>query len=136
MPTRAAGILLVHEDSRTVLLVRRAGWVSLPGTWCIPGGSLQPDEPAWQGAMRELFEETGFTLDGCRRHEEALVGYRGVDFTTFVVTTPWQNRPTLNAEHTAHMWLGFEHLHAVRDRLHPGFRLFLGCAKYFSSVDQ
>lgn len=29
-------------------------------TWALPGGAIEPDEPAAQAATRELFEETGY----------------------------------------------------------------------------
>lgn len=31
----------------------------LAGCWCQVTGSLEGDEPAWRGAAREVFEETG-----------------------------------------------------------------------------
>ena len=43
-----------------VLLVRR-GIPTFKGMWALPGGYLQMDENAIDGAKRELFEETGLT---------------------------------------------------------------------------
>jgi bifunctional NMN adenylyltransferase/nudix hydrolase len=42
-----------------VLLVRRGGEVGY-GLWAIPGGFLNPGERFYSGALRELYEETGF----------------------------------------------------------------------------
>ncbi len=43
-----------------VLLVRRAN-PPLPGLWTLPGGRIEPGEPARTAALRELAEETGVT---------------------------------------------------------------------------
>lgn len=41
-----------------VLLVRR-GRPPLRGSWSLPGGRIEPGEPAERAALRELHEETG-----------------------------------------------------------------------------
>lgn len=51
-------ILTFHEDHLKVLLIRR-GIEPYKGYWALPGGFLKMDESAEEGALRELFEETG-----------------------------------------------------------------------------
>lgn len=41
------------------MLQHRAQWSHQGGTWALPGGALEPDEPAVVGALREAQEETG-----------------------------------------------------------------------------
>jgi dATP pyrophosphohydrolase len=41
------------------LLLRRAAAVPYAGQWRMVGGKIEPDEAAWQAALRELKEETG-----------------------------------------------------------------------------
>jgi 8-oxo-dGTP diphosphatase len=51
-----SGILPVREDGRMLLLQRPAG------TWEPPAGRLQPGENFEEGAIRELYEETGMLI--------------------------------------------------------------------------
>jgi len=50
---------------REVLLIERATG-TLKGLWSLPGGHIEPGEPARMAALREVREETGVTasLDG------------------------------------------------------------------------
>lgn len=51
-----SGILPVREDGRFLLLLRPTG------TWDPPAGRLQPGEVFEQGAVREVYEETGLLV--------------------------------------------------------------------------
>jgi len=51
-----SGILPIREDGRMLLLLRPTG------TWEPPAGRLQPSESFEQGAIRELYEETGMLV--------------------------------------------------------------------------
>lgn len=50
----AAAAMLLTRDDR-VLLVRRSD----DGTWCLPGGRLEPGESLAECALREVWEEVG-----------------------------------------------------------------------------
>lgn len=66
-PYLTADVVLVSEG-KDVLLIRRKGHPFL-GCWALPGGFVNPDESAAQGALRELEEETnvtGFTENDIR----------------------------------------------------------------------
>ena len=52
------GVLAVVIRGDRALVVRRAN-PPMPGRWGFPGGVLELGETVAQGAMRELFEETG-----------------------------------------------------------------------------
>ena len=56
------GVLAVVMRGERALLVRRAN-PPLAGRWGFPGGVLELGETVAQGAMRELFEETGVTAE-------------------------------------------------------------------------
>ncbi len=55
--------LVVHaivDNGTGILLVKRAGDLLESGKWGLPGGYLDRDETAGEGALRELREETGW----------------------------------------------------------------------------
>ena len=54
------GHAIVEKDGK-ILVTKRAAHLSLEaGKWALPGGFLDRDETAAQGALRELLEETGW----------------------------------------------------------------------------
>lgn len=55
-PTPCAGVVCFRGEE--VLLIKRGTPLRL-GQWSIPGGRIEPGEPAGIAAMRELREETG-----------------------------------------------------------------------------
>ncbi len=60
---RAAGIMFLTLDERTLLLKRGNGG-DFPLTWAPPAGHLEPGETPEQAARRETREETGFNYEG------------------------------------------------------------------------
>jgi len=56
------GVLAVVMRGDRALVVRRAN-PPMSGRWGFPGGVLELGETVAQGAMRELFEETGVTVE-------------------------------------------------------------------------
>lgn len=55
--SRRTRILLVHD--KEILVIK--GWMS-DGKWSLPGGGTHKDETILQGAVRELHEEVGITV--------------------------------------------------------------------------
>lgn len=53
---------LVVEDDK-ILLTKRATGLRDAGKWCVPGGYIDRDETAVEAAMREVLEETGYTVE-------------------------------------------------------------------------
>jgi len=51
--------VVVHYDGKIVVT---RGWLG-NGKWCLPGGGLHRGEEKAKGAVREVREETGMTLD-------------------------------------------------------------------------
>jgi len=60
-PRPCAGVLVVDGDA--ALLVRRTEPPDA-GSWSVPAGFLEADEPPMQAARRELTEETGLRIVG------------------------------------------------------------------------
>ena len=76
MVTVDAAILSMREGTRHVLLIRR-GRPPFEGTWALPGGFVEIDEPLETAAARELAEETGLT--GLALHQLHTFGDPGRD---------------------------------------------------------
>ena len=77
------GVLAVVLRGDRALVVRRSN-PPMPGRWGFPGGVLELGETVAQGAMRELFEETGVkaepagpltVIDSIDRDKEGRVRY-------------------------------------------------------------
>jgi ADP-ribose pyrophosphatase YjhB (NUDIX family) len=52
---------MIVEKDGSLLLEKRTGDLLESGKWGLPSGFLERDETAGEGALRELFEETGWT---------------------------------------------------------------------------
>lgn len=126
----AAGCLLRHRGPFGVryLLLERAPGTHHGGTWGIPGGALRRDETPLEGALRELWEETGIRL---LPSEVNVVGYYKVGplpgwaYSTFVIDLPHRLSPGLITEHASARWLSFRQ--ACKRRLHPAFAAAFLC---------
>ena len=90
------GVLAVVMRGDRVLVVRRTN-PPLPGRWGFPGGVLELGETVAQGAMRELFEETGVkaeeagpltVIDTIDRDSEGRVRYH---YTLVAVVGHWRS---------------------------------------------
>jgi 8-oxo-dGTP diphosphatase len=60
--TVAAIISASHQGAVSVLLTRRSV-DPFKDQWCLPGGHIDPYEPARQAIVREVKEETGLDFD-------------------------------------------------------------------------
>ncbi len=58
MPTQGASIVVLSEDGKRVLLIKREDL----RIWAIPGGGVEPGESCQEAALREAFEETGYQV--------------------------------------------------------------------------
>jgi 8-oxo-dGTP diphosphatase len=90
------GVLAVVVRGDRALVVRRAN-PPMAGRWGFPGGVLELGETVAQGAMRELFEETGViaeaagpltVIDTIDRDEEGRVRYH---YTLVAVIGHWRS---------------------------------------------
>ena len=90
------GVLAVVLRGHRVLVVRRAN-PPMRGRWGFPGGVLELGETVAQGAMRELYEETGVkaeaaspltVIDTIDRDKEGRVRYH---YTLVAVIGHWRS---------------------------------------------
>lgn len=104
MAQKSATVAVI--DSNKLLLLRRgptAKWKA--GSYCLPGGKLERGETLKDGALRELFEETGIVA-----YRDSLlpvtvnydVGYSKIVFATQMTNVDVE----LNWEHDHYIWVG------------------------------
>jgi prephenate dehydrogenase/ADP-ribose pyrophosphatase YjhB (NUDIX family) len=84
----AAGLFLVRTDQvgqiTHILLQHRALWSAEGGTWGTPGGALNSNESAVDGALREAFEEAGVARDQVEVLGEVVRDHSDWKFCTVV----------------------------------------------------
>ncbi len=66
-------------ESHEFLLARRADGKYMGGTWQLISGGLEPNETAWQAAIREMREETGLKPAELYRLSNLTTFYRSDD---------------------------------------------------------
>ena len=111
-----AGVLIIAEDGR-VLLLKRSSSVDQPGTWGIPGGALQEGETdPWKGAMQELREETGLSVSG-KKLGKYVFKSGAFRFTTFIIQVDVdaadRMRPRLDWENTDWGWFDAQTIKSI-----------------------
>ena len=111
-----------------ILLIRRAPGRILPGLWQCVSGSLEADERVAVGALRELYEETGFQppdveafydLDLVNQFHEPSVD-AVMTAAVFAVRVRFDAEPTLSGEHDGARWLVVDDAHD--EVIWPGYR--------------
>ena len=84
--TTVAAIVTPPGDPGRVLLTRRNG-KPFKGQWCLPGGHIDPYEPAREAAIREVKEETGLAFDPCFfKYSDEIIPERHIHAVVLVFT--------------------------------------------------
>lgn len=102
-----SGIMFRQGDF--VFLIQRSD----DGTWCQPGGKVEPGELAIDAARREVLEEVGYQYDGPLT-PHSVYG----DYLTFRAEVPEKFEAKLNDESLAAGWF---HIEDLPTPLHPPF---------------
>jgi len=119
----AAGLLVRSEGH--VFVALRSPHSHHGGVWAIPGGALNSDETALEGALREFAEEIGVHLEGYEIAVEHEDDHGGWSYWTIVLDLPTRFEPPdrLHWETSATSWVTPEELADLE--LHPAFRATL-----------
>lgn len=116
----AAGVLVWHRESDSVLLQLRAEWSHHGGTWGIPGGALKFGEDAVAGALREAHEEAGVPEDVLIPIDTHVIDLEFWSYTTVIVEAREHFEPSYNdLESTDLQWIPRHEVESFE--LHPRF---------------
>lgn len=110
---RAAGVMCRTGDGRILFLKRGSGANDHPGTWCFPGGKIEPGETPIMAAQRETWEETGYRP----AVSPAVPVSTGSGFATYLAMVGNGFAVKLNREHSEAIWTVPGD---APDPLHPG----------------
>ena len=97
-----AGVALVMPQNQALFLKRGPGGDE-PGTWCLPGGTIEPGEPPEIAAIRELREETDYIAPEDAAPLQRVTAVTG-PYAIFKRRINSEFIPTLDHEHTAWAW--------------------------------
>ncbi|QLW89486.1 NUDIX hydrolase [Klebsiella oxytoca] len=100
---------IMFRQGKFVFLIQRSD----DGTWCQPGGTIEPGELAIDAARREVLEETGYQYDGLLT-PHSVYG----DYLTYRADVPEQFEVKLNDESLAAGWF---HIDDLPKPLHQPF---------------
>jgi 8-oxo-dGTP pyrophosphatase MutT (NUDIX family) len=128
--------VLIRDESNKVLILkdRLSDW------WDLPGGHIHTDETPEEGAIREVEEETGLTLNDV----DLVIGQEvdtdlGRRLGLFLVThIPLDSpKPLLSEEHTDYAWIGTEEIYYYKLGVwEPIIRAILNAETQFSALDR
>ncbi|HCP8998575.1 MAG: NUDIX hydrolase [Enterobacter sp.] len=100
---------IMFRQGKFVFLIQRSD----DGTWCPPGGTVEPGELAIDAARREVLEEVGYQYDGPLT-PHSVYG----DYLTFRAEVPERFEAKLNDESLAAGWF---HIDELPKPLHQPF---------------
>ncbi|MDX7657582.1 NUDIX hydrolase [Klebsiella quasipneumoniae] len=100
---------IMFRQGKFVFLIQRSD----DGTWCQPGGTIEPGELAIDAARREVLEETGYQYDGPLT-PHSVHG----DYLTYRADVPEQFEAKINEESLAAGWF---HIDDLPKPLHQPF---------------
>lgn len=100
---------IMFRQGKYVFLIQRSD----DGTWCQPGGTVEPGELAIDAARREVLEEVGYQYDGPLT-PHSIYG----DYLTFRAEVPERFEAKLNDESLAAGWF---HIDDLPKPLHQPF---------------
>jgi 8-oxo-dGTP pyrophosphatase MutT (NUDIX family) len=130
----AARVLLIDEAGRVLLFHGIDPGNPADDYWVTPGGGLEPGETPVQGAVRELFEETGLRADPAELGEPVFRNVVEFSFdrrrfrqeqTFFLLRVPSWEVDTTNFDEVervavdGHRWWFAEELSSTGERYYP-----------------
>ena len=115
---KVVGCFLEHDGR--FLILRRSPEVNQGGEWGLPSGHVEPGETEADAVVREIREETGFSIpvEKLKFLKEVLIDYPGriIDFFAYRVDLESKIEVILNSkDHQAHAWTTVKECYARND---------------------
>jgi 8-oxo-dGTP pyrophosphatase MutT (NUDIX family) len=105
------GLCIVKNEDKILLLQRQEG-KGESGLWGIPGGKINSNETSFEGAQRELLEETGLDLSSYAFLSLGILYDIYPDFSfivhMFSVEVTTKNITINTNEHKEYKWVSFD----------------------------
>lgn len=102
----SASVVLWRDDE--ILVMKRAGGFSAGG-WFFPGGHVEQGERPDEACARELFEETGISLDASALTLADIMSYQAAGATAhtiiYTAEAPAGAEAVINDEHLVARWM-------------------------------
>lgn len=113
--------MIMARRTGRFLMCKRSLNTPYPNTFATFGGKSEDNENAEQTARREVFEETGYRIEGPIEH---LFHFElsTFSFDTFMATVEEEFHPRLNQEAEAACWMTLEE---IPENMHDGLRAIL-----------
>ena len=100
------------DDKIEYLLLKRSDDEVYPGIWSVAGGKIRENEKAYQGAYREMKEETGLSAKNFYALDAVNVFYEADDdmfhLTPVFLAETEDTDVVLSDEHTEFKWAEYE----------------------------
>jgi 8-oxo-dGTP diphosphatase len=132
-PGTVDGVVAVILRTDRFLVIRRSQFVRAPGTYCFPGGGIQPGEDQESAIVRELREELNVAVQPLRRLWTSVtpwgvaLAWWHVDLSESEIIEP--NQQEVESVH----WLSAEEMLALPELLESN-RAFLAASRNWRAV--
>ncbi|MES2273098.1 MAG: NUDIX hydrolase [Chlamydiota bacterium] len=105
------------EAGDKLLLLQNASTDLEPGTWGVPAGKLEKNETPFQGAIRELFEETSISIDPSKVQQIGSLYIRKpeIDYVyhLFRIKMDARQEVRLSPEHQSYRWVSAKEIETL-----------------------
>jgi 8-oxo-dGTP diphosphatase len=109
MERKAAGVLLICENTGNFLLLKRSDKVNFPDCWAVVGGAIEENETPAETVKRELMEETSISGDNIiLEFFESQYMFRPFDL--FIGYCDKEHQCKLNDENSGWGWFNMDNL--------------------------
>ena len=108
MIKQGVGVIIIKQSS--VLLGKRISRHGF-GTWCFPGGKIEPDESIEECAIRETREETGIHINNVKSGPHNKSYFEAIDeehITYFVFASCHDEQPGIMEPDKFSAWAWFD----------------------------